>query len=172
MLLLFGFIANLFIGIPIAAVILRASISLANRFLRGTDGAAQIQEDPVGETIEGVRRDDPFAAPSVILAEPDGMIPEPAFGQAYGICFLQSILGFFTNFAMTFFLASLGERSASWPVLIGGFIVTLLLNAGILVKLLPTSFRRVLLIMLCQMLIGIVVGAVIFGIVVILGLAM
>lgn len=172
MFVLVALVFYLLIGIPIAAVLLRASISLANRFLPDTGGQSRMEEVAVMEPAGSVDQGNPYNSPSVATAVSGGVIPEPSFGQAYGVCIVQAIAGFVLSFVLGLIVGSLGnDASGRMVATVISMLISLPMYAGILMAMLPTSFLRGLLVMLCQFLIGIVIGGIIFGLIVATGLA-
>ena len=140
-------IISVAVTFPIAAVILRASINLANRFLgvfptpprtRPSSGASS--EDSPYETPQD------SGAQSVVTTP----IVEPTFNKAYVLAAVQGVLGFAVGFVISFTAANLfGERAILYSQ-ITGICVATPVYAIALAEILPTSFRRGLLIAVLQ----------------------
>jgi hypothetical protein len=129
---LLGLLCGLLIGTVVGAVFLRAAISLYNKLVGGP------------------------GSPSIV--------PEPDFGKAMGITFVTSLV----NGVVAFLIGMvMGAGAAGAGVQPGGglnlvaqgiaFVVSLFVGAGMLAAMLPTTFSRGLLVILCYGLIVIVV---------------
>lgn len=110
-------IIGLAIGLPIAAVILRASISLLNKWLGTEPVRTEVQDDGFGNSSLDHRSDDPFAAPMTrsIVTTSGGGIPEPSFGRAIGIALVAWIVNIAIGFAVALVFGGLVAQGLRIP---------------------------------------------------------
>jgi hypothetical protein len=154
----------IFIVLPIAAVFLRAAISLSNRILGASSvsGVRSVVEVPhsAGQPDDG---SNPYATPGTVTIEGDlsggvDPIPEPTFGSACGIVLATGILTFVVAFVVNF----LGSAGMVDPLLLQaisqviGFGIAIIVNKSML----PTSLGRAALVYLMQIVLAIVVAGV------------
>jgi len=172
--LIVGVVLYLGVVVLIGAVMLRVSIALANRFLGETPGEMIVE----GTAIPGhspIDPNNPFSAPQVQEVAVAGGIPVPSFGRACVITTAQAIAGFVVSFALGLtigFLMSLGSTDGAAAGIVAqlvSFLVVVPLYGLVLSTMLPTTFRRGLLVLLSQMLIGIAIGLVILVLVLAVG---
>jgi hypothetical protein len=137
--LLCGLVVGVAIGTVIGAVFLRAAIALYNKMAGGESSPSSV--------------------------------PEPEFGKAMGITFVtslvQMVVGFFIGLVTAAGAAAARERGQGVDVLaqLISFPVSLLIMAGMLCAMLPTTFGRAILVTLCYMLVVLLVVGVLVGIV-------
>jgi hypothetical protein len=113
-------------GTLIGAVFLRAAVALYNKMAAGASSASSV--------------------------------PEPAFGKAMGITFVTALVpmvGFLIGFVIGGGAAAAGARGQGVDVVaqLISFPVGLLVMAGMLSLMLPTTFGRAILVTLCYMLV-------------------
>ena len=159
-------IAGFGIGVPIGAVILRASVGLANKFLgRNSQGytetlSEQSDSDP----------SNPYGVGSYGVASGgsyEDAIPEPSFGKACGIVLANLVVGFVAGLFVGFAIAAAGLPAALAGVVnFGvGFGISVLLYQAML----PTTTGRAAFVGVCQYLIMLLIAIVIVAVLVAVG---
>lgn len=163
-----GLIFGLAIGVPIAAVLLRAGVSITNRILGAStavsnlaDAEADVATDSTADVLN------PFAAPTVRSDAGNGIGPvrgieEPIFSRACEIVFKQMIIGIVVNFAVGF----MGGYGRLNPLILAlsGQVLYFLFAVLIYKSMLPTSPGRAVLVYVTQLLLVIAIGVVVVGI--------
>lgn len=132
------------VGTLVGAVMLRAAAALYNKFAGGA------------------------SSPSAV--------PEPDFGKAAQITFVTMLANWGVSFVIGLAMggATSGTNHGELAAAVGQFVsgcIGLLVMAGMLAAMLPTTFPRALLVTLCYLLIGILVAIVIGGFIVVGALA-
>ena len=131
------------IGTVIGAVILRAAVALYNKLAGGSISSS---------------------------------VPEPEFGKAMGITFVSSLIQLVVGFVLGLAGAAgaaasqADAKTANIVVQLISFPISLLVMAGLLTAMLPTTFPRALLVTLCYMLVVVFIVAVLVGIVFAVGM--
>jgi len=116
------------IGLLVAPVILRAAITVHNHFVGGTSSPRSV--------------------------------PMPGYGHAFRITLaaiaVQAVIGFALHFAAppVYAALDLGGQTTAWEAAqLAAFPIGLVILAGAIHKLLPTTARRAGLVVLCQLLV-------------------
>lgn len=154
----------LVIGLPILAIILRASVGLSNKFLgqSGETGGVRYEETalpPAGQDAGNPYAIGGFSEGGEVHYGSGSGIPEPSFGKAYGIVLVAAICGFPIGFIMGLLQV---------PPLLANVInllVAIPINVLVFSKMLPTTIGRATLVYVCQVLISIAVVILIAGII-------
>lgn len=174
--LLLTLVIGLAIGLPIAAVLLRASIGLLNKWMGNEPVREDVQEVAYSDSFEGTRSDDPFAAPmtKTMVTASGGGIPEPTFGRAMVIALVAWIANVAVSLVVGFVLGAILLQAAQAPAQVAtsmqlinliSFPFSIAVYTIVLKLMVPTSFLRGLLIVLVQFLIALAIGIAIAGIV-------
>lgn len=122
------------LGSLIGAVILRAAISMYNALGGGPDSYASV--------------------------------PEPDFGEAMGIVFVTYLVQVVAGMALGFVLGNAGMagREDALKLQLISLPISLLVMAGMLSMMLPTTFGRGLLVAICQIIVSLLIVGVLVGI--------
>lgn len=145
------------IGLLIGAVILRAAVHFANKCL---PSPVERDYDEDWDDYDRPRR------------RARSAIPDPALGKAMGIVFVRFIVGFVISFVIGFFIgagmAGMGRVGGGRPdpgiQLVATLIqlpIGFLINASILMPMLPTTFPRACLVVLFEYLIALAIAIII-----------
>jgi len=156
------------IGIPIGAVVLRGAVSLANKILGPPKADSQrLPEDSIEMPAGSSDPSNPYSAPQVTSVagyRQDTVIPEPSFGSAYLMVLAQLILGVVVGFVIGLAIGAALGAEASWLASVLSLVVGVGINAVVLSSMLPTTFKRGMLVSFMQILIGLLIAAVIIGV--------
>lgn len=145
------------VGALIAAISLRAGVSLANQ-MAGEMSSRRPAKPEAEEWIEHSPMqkdsDNPYHAPTVTsIADETGTITSRvSFGRACGIGLVQSLAGYFVLFVALTFVHTFNARFDWWAVSIAGVFVLFFVYARIVCWMLPTTYRRGLLVAVFQLL--------------------
>jgi len=143
------------IGLMIGAVVLRAAVSLFNKF------AGTSEVDETGESF--------------------GLVPEPSMLKAVGILLITGVANFMIGLILSVLASVVGLLQAGPEGLNPGNQIilnlaslpfTFIVSSALLSALLPTTFKRGMGVALCQYIVSILLGLVIGLIVIIVGLAL
>lgn len=106
-------------------------------------------------------------------------VPAPGFGKAWGIVLIALIAQLLANFliAMAVGVGAAANPAASPEgvglfVQIGSYGAGLLILSLLLAVVLPTTFPRAILVTLCFALVCIIVGAILFGVLTVVGVSL
>lgn len=152
----FLLIVALCIGMPIAAVFLRAAISICNRLL-GVKRASRLS-DAMASTISTLDESNPFAVPKTVSFTEDSSnvipIPEPSFGSACAIILVAGVI----HFVIGFLVGTLGVlgKSDRMTILIANQFVACVVSSLTYKSMLPTTLGRAVAIYVTLILLAIV----------------
>ena len=152
------FLVFLIVGLPLGALMLRASVGLANKFLGGNAEGGGVTEDLLERSPPG-DPDNPYATTAYGVASgtyEKGAIPEPSFGGACAITLVHLVATVLGQLVV-----GLGVATLNLPSIVGSatnLIVGFGIGVFLLQAMLPTTVRRAVLVCVCQYTIAIIIG--------------
>lgn len=166
------------IAVLVGAVIFRAAVHLANKVVGGRSGGPANSQfgypsDSFGTGGGSLDESNPFATPMTrtIAVDPSvGYgIPEPTFGRACLIVFVNGLVAFGIGIILGFVGAAVGGQV---PIRLVSQILGIVVAIVVYQAMLPTTLGRAALVWLFQLLIVIAVVLVIMAVVFATGLAL
>ena len=160
------------IVVPISAIVLRAAIAAANRFLTPDqqESSAPDQEKHRDTPEPTVQRDhsNPFSPPATIsenVMVSTYTIAPPSFGRAYVIALVQAVVGVLVSIGFGFLVAAVGIGGQE--IRLVSLAISFLVGSAILSGMAPTTYKRAMFVMLFSYLImlaiALFIGVIIFG---------
>jgi hypothetical protein len=179
-----GLVCQSVIGSLVGAVILRAACAWYNSMVGRSRHRAAVPGSQAEITQFPAASDNPYEAPTVAshwgATNEDVGVPEPDFGKAWLISFVTVLTNAFVGFILGIMVgaggAAAGARNENM-VMLASLAVSLpasfLVSAALLTVMLPTSFGRAFIVTLLYLVISLLVllaiGAVILGVMVLVG---